>query len=143
MRGICPKCHKVGYLILEKPRAKNQKPYLRHRRNKPTKSYDTVRRARKEYFRFSHYNSNPCYIGCLEFAIKKLERKMIVDNANERLDHDYNFNEFVASIKKYFDKNYTSNSKDSLYIYKIIKSAQTFKIINPRKRGQASYIQSV
>jgi len=102
MRGVCPICHKVGYLILEKPRAKNIIPYPRfkHRRNKITKGYDSSKRIPRSYYRYSHYKSNPCYMGCLETALTKPEDK------------------------EYFNKNYIPNPNDSMSILKIIREAR-------------------
>ena len=101
MKGICPICNKVGYLILEKPRAKNVVPYTPfYRRNKKTQDYSDKYRKPRSYYRFSHTNSNPCYMGCLETALTKEEDK------------------------EYFNKNYIPNPKDSMYILNIIREAR-------------------
>jgi len=133
MKGDCPICDKIGYLILEKPRAKNHKPYWRHtRRNKPTKSYDTSKRLRRPYYKFSHYNSNPCYIGCLTFALGKLEKisQILEDGFDSRSD---DFKNYTQQVKEDFNKNYKLDPKDSKYIYSVIKEARKFRIVFDQK----------
>jgi len=107
MRGDCPICDSVGYLILEKPRKKKNSltnwdvwQYFRNcypnlpdydlasrifretglsSRNIPHQPYTSrEERVRRPYYKFSHYDSNPCYIGCLTFAIKKLKKVLPV-----------------------------------------------------------------
>jgi len=147
MKGICPICNKEGYLILEKPRAKNHKPYWREfsRRNKQSKGYVT-KRQRQQYFRFSHYNSNPCYIGCLASSISKLEKVSIIYendlesnrtnlepiDVNESLESrkiKANFQRFVKRAKEHFNKHYKHEPKDSGYIYSVIEISKKFHII--------------
>jgi len=114
MRGDCPICHKVGYLILEKPRKKSKKTTnwdvwqdFRKRypgkrdwelktkinvetrfgsRNIPHRRYKD--RIRNSYYRFFHYTLRPknkvCYLGCLDYAIRKLEKiSKILENRAE------------------------------------------------------------
>lgn len=147
MKGNCPICHKVGYLILEKPRdiktkthwdiwEKSRKLYPNlkdwelqqnglvgiYSRNIPHKRYI---RKHRSYYRFSHYKLNPCYIGCLETAIKRLEDKaQILEDSFD--SHSKQFRHGVQAIKEYFNKNYIPDPNDSKYIYSVILKSRNY-----------------
>ncbi len=104
MQDKCPKCGKIGTIILEKPRKRNQtKEPLRRSRTvlhglgdwKKTE-YSLISRIPGRYFRVHHYlmdkndnyvrgkNGRPkskfCYVGNFELAKKKLKEIILILN---------------------------------------------------------------
>jgi len=169
-------------LILEKPREKNMVltnwdiwEYFRQRfpklpdyelipkifretglssRNIPHQPYTSKNdeRKRRSYYRFSHYKLNPCYIGCLPKAVKKLEKILErLDKFAEKKKGDpelsdkeieekklnpgsmelsklqsdiIELQEFVKKANEYTDENYIPNPNDANFIYSVIQKAR-------------------
>jgi hypothetical protein len=73
-------CNKMGHLILEPPRKKNNTIYSQHR-DKKFKLYPSSRK-RGSYYRVHHYVSDEygkrkskwCYLGNFDMALEKLEK---------------------------------------------------------------------
>ena len=93
----CPICKELGYLICEKPR---KKIYIskRLRGNKKHKEYSSEYRERTSRYRMHHYvfgngkrKSKLCYVGSLDFAIKKINKiiryNKWTNEQKEHLDH--------------------------------------------------------
>ncbi len=103
-------------------------------RNIPHSAYASEEeRKRRQYYKFSHYNSKPCYIGSLDSAIIKIQKIIVIleSNIDPRVDE---FRDNLQRIKEHFKKNYVPHPKDSEFIYKVIKCAQKFRIVYDKKK---------